>query len=148
MNKPLASAVMLCSLLCGVAVADAPSGVFTYVTYNGGPQANATIECWYKTYSMSDWVYHSTHSTTEQNNPPNYNYIRWAHSSQSDPKVVIDTAAVYTFMAKAYAGGQWRYSEWSSSADYAHPITYISVELALTRTTDPGDPPDDGSGSR
>ena len=140
--------VLVCASLCAVAAADGPTGIYAYVTYGGNPQANDSIECWWKTNAMEDWAYGSTHSTTEQSWPPNYNVLRWAHSSQGDPKINIDTDTSYTFMAKSYAGGCWRYSEWSSAVYYEYPTTYASVQLSLTRTTDPGDPTTHGGGSK
>jgi hypothetical protein len=146
MSKSLAAIGLMCCMLCAVAVADGPTGIFTYVTYSGSPQDTSDIECWYKTYAMEDWAYHSTHSTTEQNNSPYYNYLRWAHSSQSQPRIPIATGAWYTFMAKSYVGGGWKYSEWSSGVNYPTATTWGTRTLALTRTTDPGDPPSYGGG--
>ena len=145
MSKLLTVTIALC-LLCAVAVADGPTGIFTYVTYSGSPQSSSTIECWYKTYPMENWAYHSTHSTTEQSWPPNHNCLRWAHKFQGTPKINIVTSAWYTFMARKYVGGQWRYSEWSSGVNYATAETWDTRTLNLTRTTDPGDPPSYGGG--
>jgi hypothetical protein len=128
-------------LLCAVATAQlSPSGINTYTEYNGEPAPECSVECWKSQPQDLYWTRHSAHNTDEQHWPPHYNRLRWAHSSQSDPKVVIDTGYYYTFKAKKYIGGQWRYSEWSVAVNYHSPTVYANRVLELSLTSDPGDP--------
>jgi hypothetical protein len=128
-------------LLCAVATAQlSPSGINTYTEYNGEPAPECSVECWKSQPQDFNWSYHSTHNTDEQHWPPDSNRLRWAHPSQGQPCIPIDTGYYYTFKAKKYIGGQWRYSEWSVAVNYHSPTVYANRVLELSLTSDPGDP--------
>ncbi|MFO7637845.1 MAG: hypothetical protein R6X14_00850 [bacterium] len=141
--RTLMSAIGVCVLLCAVAGASdmGTAGIYTDVQYNGNPENQSYITCWRKQAHWASWEeYYDYQYTGDQSWPPDHNRLRWGASSLSDPKIVIETGYYYTFKAKKYIGGQWRYSNWSTPVNYSSATVYASRVLELSLTSDPGDP--------